>query len=217
MIDRIRRRARTTSATALPMACLMLAALGAAACHRNAPDPLADGSSVSMDVEQLWKKEAVEDPVTAYKLRLASEPDNAGLHNNLGNAYVHRNQMKEAIREFRTAARLEPDSAVPWNNLGTAYLQMGREYSAQEAFEKAIRVDARYALAHYNLGTLYDRRGDYDMAIELYLKALALRPELAEVKFNPQIVNNKNLMVVRLRHFLEESGNIALPLDRLPE
>ncbi|MGH9870175.1 MAG: tetratricopeptide repeat protein [Candidatus Polarisedimenticolia bacterium] len=190
---------------------------GAAGCSHKRPADVPDGTGVSVDVAELWKKEAAADPIKAYTVRLAADPDNAALHNNLGNAYVHKNLMKNALREYRQAARLDEDSPIPWNNMGTTYRKLGNRSSAEQAFRKALKVDERYALGWYNLGTLYDDAGDYEHAIEYYLKAVALRPELAEVKFNPQVVENRNLMVVKLRHFLEESGNIALPLDRLPE
>ncbi|HKY33136.1 MAG TPA: tetratricopeptide repeat protein [Candidatus Polarisedimenticolia bacterium] len=206
---------RLSTGAALAVAAIVAAAPGCGA--RRQPEALPDGRGVSVDVESLWSKEAPTDPILSYRLRLLTDPDNPALHNNLGNAYVHENLMDEAIREYRAASRLDDRSPVPWNNIGTTYRKMGRVSAAHQAFRKAIRIDDRYALAYYNIGTLYDDAGDYDTAIDYYLKALALRPELAEVEFNPQVVENRNLMVVKLRHFLEESGNIALPLDRLPE
>ncbi len=202
-----------------------MAAFGLAAClaacaacaHRRATDGMSNGDAVSVEVGSLWKKEAATDPIMAYRLKVAADPDNAALHNNLGNQYVIENRMKEALHEFRMASRLDRDSPVPWNNIGTTYKKLGSVARAKDAFQQAVQRDARYALGWYNLGTIYDEQGDYDRAIDLYLKALSLKPELGEVKFNPQVVNNRNLMVVKLRHYLEESGNIALPLDRLPE
>ncbi len=179
--------------------------------------PAPDAAAISVDIGTLWKEEATKDPVTAYKVRLAGDPHNAGLHNNLGNAYVLQNYLDLALEEFETATQLEPRSPIPWNNIGTTYRQMGDLREARNAFEKALELDDRYALAYYNLGTVHDQQGNYDKAIDLYLKAMALKPELADSRFNPQAVNNKHLMVVRLRHFLAEEGNLALPLDRLPE
>jgi tetratricopeptide (TPR) repeat protein len=211
----VRRRRAEWWGTAV-LAALALAPLAGCAGGKK-PETLPAGEAISVDVADLWKKESADDPIKAYTVRLAADPDNAGLHNNLGNAYALKNMMDKAIHEFKTAAKLDPASPIPWNNMGTTYRKMEKHSQAHSAFRKALDVDPRYALAWYNLGTLYDDAGDYDAAIEHYLKAVALRPELAEVKFNPQVVENRNLMVVKLRHFLEESGNIALPLDRLPE
>ena len=198
-------------------AAVLTAAAMLSCAHRRVAQDLPDSEGVSVDVSSLWKKEATSDPITAYKLRLASDPDNAALHNNLGNQYVIRNQMKDALREFREAARLDRDSPVPWNNIGTTYKKMGKLGQAMDAFKHSVDIDERYALGYYNIGTIFDERGDYDNAIESYLKAVSLKPGLIEPRQNPQILENRNLMVVKLRHWLEESGNIALPLDRLPE
>ena len=200
---------------------LIAAAMAAAAmlscAHRQAAQDLPDSEGVSVDVASLWKKEATTDPITAYKLRLASDPDNAALHNNLGNQYVLKNQLELALHEFRQAAKLDRGSPVPWNNLGTTYKKMGKLGDAMDAFQKSVEIDERYALGYYNIGTIYDERRDYDNAIESYLTAISLNPSLLEPTQNPQVLENRNLLVVKLRNWLEESGNIALPLDRLPE
>ena len=200
-------------------ACAAVIALIPAACagKQRPPAEIADSDAVSVDVGTLWNKEAASEPITAYRIRIAGDPDNAALHNNLGNQYVLENQMDLAIAEFKTAAKLDSRSPVPWNNMGTAYKKAGKPGAAMDAFKKATDIDAGYALAYYNMGTIQDEKGDYDDAITYYLKALSLKPELASAKYNPQVVENKNLLVVKLRHFLEESGNAALPLDRLPE
>ncbi len=176
-----------------------------------------DDTSISVSVDTLWSEEAKQDPVAAYKIRLAADPHNASLHNNLGNAYVLRNMMEEALVEFRTAADLNPRSPIPWNNIGTVHRETGDIRAVRAAFRRAIRLDPDYALAYYNLGTTYDDKGNYDKALEFYLEAVSLQPNLLDSTLNPQAVGNKHLMVIQLRHFLEESGNIALPLDRLPE
>jgi len=194
-----------------------LAVTGLACGHRAAPSGLVDAEAISVDIETLWRPESAKDPITAYRVRLATDPDNPALHNNLGNAYVLANRMEEAVREYKIAGQLDTASAVPLNNLGTAYQKMDKLGDAADAYRKAIDIDPRYALAYYNLGTLYDQKQDYDKAIEFYLKAVSLKPELMDVEVNPQVVNNRHRMVVTLRHYLEEAGNIALPLDRLPE
>ena len=208
---------RRFAAAAIVLAGAAAAALPTGCAARSRPVEVSEGDAVSVDVATLWKKEAASDPITAYRIRIASDPDNAALHNNLGNQYVLENMMDEALSEYRIAARLDRRSPVPWNNIGTTQRKLGRPGAALDAFRKAVDIDERYALGYYNIGTVYDQKGNYDKAIEYYLKALALRPELTQVKVNPQVVENRNLLVVKLRHFLEESGNIALPLDRLPE
>ena len=207
----------TGRSTALVLTAVCAIAAGGCAHHRGSNEFATSQEAVSVDVSSLWQQETQDDPIAAYRVRLAADPYNPGLHNNLGNAYVLQNRMQDAIREFRTAARLDPASPVPWNNLGTTYRKIGKTGAAESAFRKAVDIDDHYALGWYNLGTIYDDKNEYDKAIEYYLKAVSLKPELVDATTNPQVLNNPHLMVVKLRHFLEESGNVALPLDRLPE
>lgn len=210
---------KRASGLASVIAVALLPAAGAAGCAKNGAAPtLAIGAApVSVDASSLWDPNAAKDPVVTYRLRIGTEPNNPALHNNLGNLYVQRNWMDEAVSEYRKAIDLDPASATAWNNLGTAFHKMGRRSSAMSAFERATKIDARYALAWYNIGTLYDEGGDYDRAVEMYLKAASFKPEILDQAVNPQVINNRKILAVRLKKFLEEGGALALPLEPMPE
>ena len=144
-------------------------------------------------------------------------PASARAHVSRGLVLAGQGEVDRALADFNAAIRLEPGNPRPYNHRGNLLADRGRGAEALADFSEAIRLDPGYALAWYNLGTVHDGEGDYEKAIELYLKAMALDPRMAEVATNPQVVENRNLMVVKLRHFIEESSNIALPLDKLPE
>jgi len=202
----------------LAMACLACAVLVAPACGgRGSASVSSDPAGVPVDAATLWDPNALQDPIVTYRLRLATDPDNTALHNNLGNLYVLRNWMEEAIREYRKAIDLAPNSSVVWNNLGTAYMKLGKRGDAMSAFRRAVQIDPRYALAWYNIGVIHDEERDYEGAIEMYLKAASLNPAVLDSSENPQVVNNRHLTAVRLRRYLEEEGNLALPLEPMPE
>jgi len=201
-------------ATALAGAMLLTSCFSSHKAASVAPD---DVNAVPVPAESLWDPNAAEDPVLTYQLRLATEPDNPALYNNLGNLYVQRNWMKPALEVYKKAIKLDPDSPIAWNNIGTAYLKMGDDGQAMDAFRKSVKIDDKYALGWYNMGVIYDEHGDYDSAIEYYLKAAALKPGILDVKDNPQVVNNRHLTVLRLRRYLEEEGGMALPLENMPE
>lgn len=180
--------------------------------------PASEGiEPVSVRAESLFDEDAARDPVIAYRLRLATEPDNPALHNNLANLYVLRNWMDEAEEEYKKALKLNPDSHVAWNNLGTAYMKQKKFGPALDAFQKAVDRNPRYGLAWYNMAVIYDEQGDYEKMLDTYIKAVSLQPDLLSPKVNPQVVNNRHLMVIRVRRFLEEEGNAALPLEAMPE
>jgi len=204
----------------IALAALCAAALIAGACAGRAASgaPVTDPEGgIAVDASTLWDPNAPKDPIVAYRLRLATEPANPALYNNLANLYVMRGWIDEAIRSYKKAIDLEPRSPILWNNLGTAYLKEGKQSKAYGAFLRAVKIDEKYALGWYNIGVIYDQAGNYDRALEMYLKAASYKPDLLDVKSNPQSVANPKILAVRVKRYLEEEGNLPLPLEPMPE
>jgi tetratricopeptide (TPR) repeat protein len=128
-------------------------------------------------------------------------------------AYVAKRGMPKAAMSLQEhAIRLDPNNATLWANLGTIRRTNGSLGSAASAFKKALEIDPANALAHYNLGAVYDAQKNYDDAIEEYRRALVLDPDLADPRKNPQVVNNENLLAVKLQIYSNQAGSLGLPL-----
>lgn len=68
------------------------------------------------------------DPVLLWSDTVEKSPQKARPHNNLGHAYLLRDDWERAIEEFRIAVQLDPDYALAQRNLRDAYLhQVGRQ------------------------------------------------------------------------------------------
>lgn len=68
------------------------------------------------------------DPILLWSDTVEKSPQKARPHNNLGHAYLLRDDWDRAIEEFRVAAMLDPDYALAQKNLRDAYLhQVGRQ------------------------------------------------------------------------------------------
>jgi tetratricopeptide (TPR) repeat protein len=130
--------------------------------------------------------------------------------------YIAKRGMPKVALSFQAyALRLEPDNAILWQNQGTIQRTIGAWGPAATSFEKAIALDPISALSHYNLGAVYDAQGHYDNAIEEYRRALVLDPGLADPRKNPQVVNNENLLAVKLQIYHDQAGSLGLPLLQL--
>ena len=128
-------------------------------------------------------------------------------------AYIAKRGMpKVALSLQEYALRLDPNDATLWANLGTIRRTNGSLGPAAAAYKKAIALDPANALAHYNLGAVYDADKNYDAAIDEYRRALVLDPELADPRKNPQVVNNDNLLAVKLQIYSHQAGSLGLPL-----
>jgi hypothetical protein len=74
------------------------------------------------------RNELYRDPVLLWSDTVEKSSQKPRPHNNLGHAYVLRNDWDRAIEEYRIAARLDPDYALGQKNLRDAYLhQVGRQ------------------------------------------------------------------------------------------
>ncbi|HEX4823494.1 MAG TPA: tetratricopeptide repeat protein [Candidatus Polarisedimenticolaceae bacterium] len=128
-------------------------------------------------------------------------------------AYLAKRGMpRVALAYQHYATDLAPKDPTIWLNLGTIQRTNHSLGDAAGSFKRAIALDPNNALAHYNLGAVYDAEKSYDDAIEEYRRALVLDPDLADPRKNPQVVNNENLMAVRLTIYANQAGALGLPL-----
>ena len=89
---------------------------------------LALAAALSLCLMTFQRNELYRDPVLLWSDTVEKSPQKARPHNNLGHAYLLRDDWDRAIEEFRIAARLDPDYALAQKNLRDAYLhQVGRQ------------------------------------------------------------------------------------------
>jgi tetratricopeptide (TPR) repeat protein len=99
--------------------------------------------------------------------------EQAGIHMNLGMAYIEANQYNSALKELLEAEKYTPDDARIHFYLGIVYQGKGFSDKSIAAFKRAIDLKPDYSEAHNFLGILYSNAGQWDMAIAAFKKALA--------------------------------------------
>jgi Flp pilus assembly protein TadD len=65
----------------------------------------------------LFQQGRVADAIVQWQKALATQPNDAGFHTGLGNAFPKGELTKEAIAEYEHAARISTHDPVPHNNL----------------------------------------------------------------------------------------------------
>src|SRR5213594_3056363 len=63
--------------------------------------------------------------------RLAQEPKNPALLNELGDILMQYGRPQQAVIQYQKAIRAQPDLAIAWNNLGVAYTATDRAYDGE--------------------------------------------------------------------------------------
>lgn len=95
---------------------------------------------------------------------------------NLGWAYNHLKQYREAIPWLTRMLESDPNYTDAYNSRGLAYLKTAQLALAEQDLRKVLVLDPNHKFAHNNLGDLYYERKDYAGALGAYQKALDLDP-----------------------------------------
>jgi tetratricopeptide (TPR) repeat protein len=140
--------------------------------------------------------EAQEKTVAAaneeYLASILSRPDQWASHYNLGNYYLDRRELKQAIAAYDTALKLEPRAVLAMVNESMAYVRMGENKKAGESLKKALKVAPDNAAANFNMGLLKAEENDPGGA-EMHLKsALKADPQMAQAAYNLCVLLSKD-------------------------
>ncbi len=149
----------------------------------------------------LWKNE-----LTLWSDVVAKSPSKFRPRINLGSAYLSKNRLDDAEREFREAIRLDPSSAEAHNNLGTVCQRKGKIDDALREFRTAVDLDSSLAGALSNMGAVYQARGQFEEAVRMCRAAIRIDPSFVDAYHN-------------LGSALDRQGNLedALAAFRLAE
>jgi tetratricopeptide (TPR) repeat protein len=111
-------------------------------------------------------------------------PEDAGVHNNLGNAFGRLGRLDEAVANYRRALLLSPEFAEAHSNLGHALLDLRLPDAAALSIRRAIELKPRYAEAHDNLGSAMLELGQPNEAVASHRRALEIEPLFCEAHNN---------------------------------
>jgi Flp pilus assembly protein TadD len=127
-----------------------------------------------------WRSE-----IPFYQKTITMAPTVSELHILLGEAYLRREMLPEALQETRLAAAMKPNNAAAANNLGQIYSAMNKPAEAAEQYRLAIEASQKLGLGtqvarlYNNLAYETNRLGKTGDAILLYRKAIQINPEFA--------------------------------------
>ena len=130
------------------------------------------------------KKKAVDAAVREYLSSMLSRPDQWDSHYNLGNYYLDRGDLSEAVVSFESALRLEPKAVLAMVNESIAYARLGENQKAGKALEKALEIAPDNAAANFNMGLLKAELDDLAGAEKHLRVALKSDPRMARAAYN---------------------------------
>jgi len=104
---------------------------------------------------------------------LKSNPDDPQLNYELGNLYLGKGELNNAIGRFQKALAVKPNFPRALNNLAMAHT-FGRQYDqAREVFKKLIVLQPENSTTYYNIAVLYALQNNVTESLAWLNKAIA--------------------------------------------
>ena len=115
---------------------------------------------------------------------ITAVPDDAELHEELGDFHGTRGRADEALLSYRHALELDPDRVELSVEVGRYAALLGRYDEARGVFEAAMARDPTAAIVVFNYGVLESMLGRADEATARFERAVALDPDFVEAREN---------------------------------
>ena len=128
-------------------------------------------------------------------------PQDADVHNNLGNVLKKLEKFDEAQNSYKQAILLKQNYTEAYYNLGDLLNKLGRFDEAEKNYNQAIKFRPNFAEAFNNLANLLKELHRFDEAEKNYNQAIKFRPNFAEA------FNNLANLLKELRRFDEAEIN----------
>jgi serine/threonine protein kinase/Tfp pilus assembly protein PilF len=103
------------------------------------------------------------------KKALALDPSISGAHYVLGNIYFFED-LREAIRHYRTALDLNPHDTLSMRGLATEYLDVGKPSAGRSFIERHEKADPLNPDNYFLQGCYYLYDGQYGLALDPFRK-----------------------------------------------
>lgn len=148
--------------------------------------------------------------------QISYNTQNASAYNNLGWAYLGKDNLEEAKKAFEKALEINPRFILVLYRLAHTYRLQGRFQEALQPLEKILEIDQTESSAHYDIGTIYQLLGNTKEA-RRYFEKYRKDPE-KWVKENPKDADNYISLGVVLTRLGEKDrgwsmGQKAMAID----
>ena len=152
-----------------------------------------------------------DDAIRHYEKALSYSPDFYPAHNNLGSAYLGRQNFEAARGQFEAALRANQNDAQACFNLANVLLLTQRYPAAERQIEEGLQRRPDSAFGHFLQGSLYSHTGRPELAEKSLQNALQLDPKMSEVYL--QLVN----LYLQQKRTPEAIGQLEAYLKAFPD
>ena len=118
------------------------------------------------------------DPVAEeYALKASAlDPKLPLVHFLLGELYLYKSRLPEAIAEFQKELAINPGHAPAYYKLADAYLRTQKFEEAERLLQRSIWLDATSTTPYILMGKVLEKKGEYGLSVLALKRAAAMDP-----------------------------------------
>jgi tetratricopeptide (TPR) repeat protein len=94
----------------------------------------------------------------------------------LGELYIYKSRIPEAITEFQNELAIDPANAATYYKLADAYSRIQKYEDAERLLQRSIWLDATSTGPYILMGKVLEKKGEFDLAVRTLEKAAAMDP-----------------------------------------
>jgi tetratricopeptide (TPR) repeat protein len=128
-----------------------------------------------------------DNAIEHYEKALSYSPNFYPAHNNLGSAYLARQNFEAAQAHFEAALKANQNDAQAYFNLANVLLLTQRYPAAERQIEEGLQRRPDSAFGHFLQGSVYSRTGRPELAEKSLKSAFQLDPKMSQACL--QLVN----------------------------
>jgi tetratricopeptide (TPR) repeat protein len=99
-----------------------------------------------------------------------------GAHQMLGELYLYKSRVPEAIEQLQKELALNPANAATYYKLADAYSRIQKFDDAERLLQRSIWLDATSTGPYILMGKVLDKKGEFELAVRALRHAAAMDP-----------------------------------------
>ena len=124
----------------------------------------------------LFQLKRYDDAILQWQNAIKLKPDYHFGYNNLGNAFLLKNDLNQALLNYEEAIKINPDYHEAIYNKANIFLKLKDFSNALKYYDKVLSLKNDYFPAHQGKAIVYKKIEKFDEAINQWEKVISLNP-----------------------------------------